>query len=168
MPRFSFTSLLLSNLALSDRKVYEPSIRALLGTASHLYEEVFLNLESNRTVNLNSPRVIRRGGGGTMAERSPERRRSTSSSQAPLPTTMGATPPPSTPFVPFAAISCTCRKMLVRVSVCETSMITDEDSICGNVSVSSHTHTHTHPHPHPHTHTHTGGRSHWEARRCGQ
>jgi len=32
---FFFSSLLLSSLELSDTKVYEPRIRALLGTSSH-------------------------------------------------------------------------------------------------------------------------------------
>jgi len=36
----SSSSLLLSSLELSDTKVYEPSIRALLGTASHFCEVV--------------------------------------------------------------------------------------------------------------------------------
>jgi len=37
---FSSSSLLLSSLELSDVKVYEPQIRALLGTASHFCEVV--------------------------------------------------------------------------------------------------------------------------------
>jgi hypothetical protein len=37
------TSSLLSSLVLSDTKVYEPYIRALLGTASHLCEAVVLS-----------------------------------------------------------------------------------------------------------------------------
>ena len=36
----SSSSLLLSSLELSDTQVYEPSIRALLGTASHFCEVV--------------------------------------------------------------------------------------------------------------------------------
>ena len=36
------SSPLLSNLELSVTKVYEPAIRALLGTASHFYEVVYL------------------------------------------------------------------------------------------------------------------------------
>ena len=40
----SSPSLLLSSLELSDTKVYEPQIRALLGTASHFCEIVVLKL----------------------------------------------------------------------------------------------------------------------------
>ena len=43
---FLITSLLLSSLELSDTKVYEPQIRALLGTASHFCEVVVLKLRS--------------------------------------------------------------------------------------------------------------------------
>ena len=39
---FSSFSLLLSSLELSDTQVYEPLIRALLGTASHVCEVVVL------------------------------------------------------------------------------------------------------------------------------
>jgi len=35
-----FSYVLLSSLELSDTKVYEPSIRALLGTASHFFKVV--------------------------------------------------------------------------------------------------------------------------------
>jgi len=41
---WSSSSLLLSNLELSDTKVYESEIRALLGTASHFCEVVVLKL----------------------------------------------------------------------------------------------------------------------------
>jgi hypothetical protein len=41
----SSSSLLLLNLELSDTKVYEPSIRTLLGTASHFCELVVLKLK---------------------------------------------------------------------------------------------------------------------------
>jgi len=40
----SSPSLLLSSLELSDTQVYEPSVRALLGTASHFCEVVVLKL----------------------------------------------------------------------------------------------------------------------------
>ena len=40
------SSLLLSSLELSDTKVHEPSIRALLGTASHFCEVVVLTLRT--------------------------------------------------------------------------------------------------------------------------
>jgi hypothetical protein len=39
MQTFFSTSFLLSSLELSDVQVYEPSIRALLGTASHFCEQ---------------------------------------------------------------------------------------------------------------------------------
>ena len=42
----SSSSLLLSSLKLSDTKVYEPQIRALLGTASHYCEVVVLKLRT--------------------------------------------------------------------------------------------------------------------------
>ena len=42
----SSSSLLLSSLELSDTQVYEPSIRALLGTASHLCEVVVPKLRT--------------------------------------------------------------------------------------------------------------------------
>jgi len=42
MPSFSFSSLLLSSLELSDTTVYEPEIRARLGTAAHFCEVVAL------------------------------------------------------------------------------------------------------------------------------
>ena len=41
-------SCLLSRLALSDTNVYEPSIRALLGSALHLCEVVLKSTESGR------------------------------------------------------------------------------------------------------------------------
>ena len=41
-PQPSSSSLLLSSLELSDKKVYEPYIRALLGTTSHSCEVVVL------------------------------------------------------------------------------------------------------------------------------
>ena len=41
-----FSSLLLSSLELSDTKVYEPSIRARLGTAAHFCEVVVLKLRT--------------------------------------------------------------------------------------------------------------------------
>jgi len=44
-------SVLLSSLELSDTKVYEPQIRALLGTASHLCEVVVLKLRTVPTGN---------------------------------------------------------------------------------------------------------------------
>ena len=40
-PVFVFFSLLLSSLELSDTQVYEPEIRARLGTAAHFCEPVF-------------------------------------------------------------------------------------------------------------------------------
>ena len=39
-------SLLISSLGLSDTKFYEPQIKALLGTASHFWEEAFLKLRT--------------------------------------------------------------------------------------------------------------------------
>ena len=42
----SSSSLLLSSLELSDKQVYEPWIRALLGTASHFCEVVVLKLRT--------------------------------------------------------------------------------------------------------------------------
>ena len=42
----SSSSVSLSSLELSDTKVYEPSIRSLLGTASHLCEAVVLELRT--------------------------------------------------------------------------------------------------------------------------
>ena len=51
-PVFSSSSLLLASLVLSDTKVYEPYIRALLGTASHSCEVVVLKLRT-RPENLN-------------------------------------------------------------------------------------------------------------------
>ena len=44
---FFFSSLLLSSLESSDTKVYEPSIRALLGTASHFFEVGVLKLSTD-------------------------------------------------------------------------------------------------------------------------
>jgi len=44
-------SLLLSSLELSDAHVYEPEIRALLGTASHFCEVVVLPALPPHTVN---------------------------------------------------------------------------------------------------------------------
>ena len=41
------SSLLLSSLELSDRKVYEPYMRALLGTAAHFCEVVVLKLHAS-------------------------------------------------------------------------------------------------------------------------
>jgi len=45
-PHFSSSSLLLSSLELSDTHVYEPLIRARLGTAAHLCEVVVLKLRT--------------------------------------------------------------------------------------------------------------------------
>jgi len=56
------SSLLLSRLELSDAKVYEPEMGALLGTASHFCEVVDLKsrIVPNRTIlNLRVLRVIR-------------------------------------------------------------------------------------------------------------
>ena len=44
------SSLLLSSLELSDTKVYEPGIRALLGAVSHFCEVVVLELRPKRCV----------------------------------------------------------------------------------------------------------------------
>ena len=41
-----YSSLLLSSLELSEAQVIEPSIRALLGTALHFFEEVVLRLKA--------------------------------------------------------------------------------------------------------------------------
>ena len=49
IPYFFSSSLLLSSLELSDTKVYEPYIRALLGTAAHICKVVDLKL---RTVHI--------------------------------------------------------------------------------------------------------------------
>ena len=46
MPRSSSSSLLLSSLELSDSKVYEPYIRARLGTATHFCEVVVRKLRT--------------------------------------------------------------------------------------------------------------------------
>jgi len=51
----SSSSLLLSRLELSDTKVYEPQIRALLGTASHFCELVVLKF---KTVDAGSPPIV--------------------------------------------------------------------------------------------------------------
>ena len=48
-----FSSLLLSSLELSDTKVYEPEIGALLGTASHFCEVVVLKLKLYRMLTRN-------------------------------------------------------------------------------------------------------------------
>ena len=45
-----FSSLSLSNLELNDTKIYEPSIRALLGTASNFCEVVVLKLGTDQEV----------------------------------------------------------------------------------------------------------------------
>ena len=44
----SSSSLLLSSPELSDTKVYDPQIRALLGTASHFFKVVLLKLRTGR------------------------------------------------------------------------------------------------------------------------
>ena len=46
-PFSSSSSLLLSSLELSDTKVYEPEIRALLGTGSQLSEFLTLSAKAN-------------------------------------------------------------------------------------------------------------------------
>ena len=45
-PRPSSSSLLLSRLKLGETQIYAPQIRALLGTASHFYEVVVLELRT--------------------------------------------------------------------------------------------------------------------------
>ena len=55
-PFFS-SSLLLSSLELNDAKVYEPQIRALLGTSSHFCEEVVLKM---RTVPIGTAPAVER------------------------------------------------------------------------------------------------------------
>jgi len=60
----SSSSVLLSSLELSDTQVYEPEIRALLGTASHFCEVIFLKLKTvpiGAARSLRTLRVIRRG-----------------------------------------------------------------------------------------------------------
>ena len=47
VPPSLLTTLLLSSLELSDTKVYEPQIRALLGTASRFCEVVVLKVPSS-------------------------------------------------------------------------------------------------------------------------
>jgi len=56
-PTFS-SALLLSSLELSDAKVYEPQIRALLGTASHFCEVVVLKLRTVPTPMPSPPRPM--------------------------------------------------------------------------------------------------------------
>jgi len=56
----SSSALLLSSLELSDTKVYEPSIRALLGTASHFCEVVVLELRTVPT-DRRPPRQVKPG-----------------------------------------------------------------------------------------------------------
>jgi len=58
--RIFSSSLLLSSLELSDTKVYEPHIRALLGTASHFCEVVVLK---SKTLNAQAVRPMLRGWG---------------------------------------------------------------------------------------------------------
>ena len=53
LPYFS-CSLLLSRLELSDTKVYEPSIRARLGTTAHFCNPVVLKLRVSRTTVVSS------------------------------------------------------------------------------------------------------------------
>jgi len=58
------SSLLLSSLELSDTQVYEPQIRALLGTASHFYEVVVFKVRTvpiGTALSLRTLRVIFRG-----------------------------------------------------------------------------------------------------------
>jgi len=43
---YLLSSWLLSSLELSDSQVYVPEIRALLGAASHFFEEAFLTLRT--------------------------------------------------------------------------------------------------------------------------
>ena len=59
-PRRRGLLLLYYSLELSDTKVYEPQIRALLGTASHFCEAVVLRLRTV-PISLRTLRVIRRG-----------------------------------------------------------------------------------------------------------
>ena len=67
----SSSSLVLSSLELSDTKVYEPSIRARLGTASHFCEAVVLRSRSVPTCTTLSRRILRviRCGAQTMYKR---------------------------------------------------------------------------------------------------
>ena len=55
-PSFS-SSLLLASLELSDTKVYEPSIGALLGTASHFCEDVVQLTTMDRKVDASPERA---------------------------------------------------------------------------------------------------------------
>ena len=48
--KYLLFSVLLSSLELSDAKVYEPQIRALLGTASHFCEAVVLKLRTVKNI----------------------------------------------------------------------------------------------------------------------
>ena len=60
----SYFSLLLSSLKLSDTKVYEPDIRARLGTAAHSCKVVVLKFRTvpiGTALNLRILRGIRRG-----------------------------------------------------------------------------------------------------------
>ena len=57
-----FSSLLLPSLKLSDTKVYEPEIRALLETASHFCEVVVLKLRTLPIGTALSLRTLRVGG----------------------------------------------------------------------------------------------------------
>ena len=54
-----FSSLLHSSLELSDTQVYEPQIRALLGTASHFCQVVFLKLRTVPIGTALSLRILR-------------------------------------------------------------------------------------------------------------
>ena len=75
-PRFftisSSSSLLLSSLDLSDTRIYEPSIRALLGTARHFCSAVVLKLI-----------IVPLGTALSRRTFSPSRRRASSSSSCP-------------------------------------------------------------------------------------
>jgi len=81
----SSSSLLLSSLELSDTTIYEPYIRALLGTASHFCQVNVLKLESCRFRSHRAPRdslfesgtgqtgiwFDRGGGGGALSSSTP-------------------------------------------------------------------------------------------------
>ena len=58
---FPSSSLLLSNLELRDTHVYEPCIRALLGTASQVFVPKLITVPIGTALNLRFLLVIRRG-----------------------------------------------------------------------------------------------------------
>ena len=64
----SFFSSLLSSLELSDTTIYEPYIRALLGTAPHFCSAIVLKLRTVPLGTAPSLRIVRPTGGETDEE----------------------------------------------------------------------------------------------------